>query len=230
MLGVIGGTGLVDVGFLGDYGKKEVETEYGPAELLASDNIVFIARHDLSHSTPPHKVNNKANIKALEKQGVGGIVGISSTGSLSREIRPPAIVVPSDYINFWSISTFFDDEIVHVTPQLDEELRQKIIKAAEKARVDVHTKGVYVQTTGPRLETKAEVEALIKLGGDLVGMTMASEATLARELGIPYASICSVDNHAHGLSDKSLRSEDVAEEAARNSENIKRIILELAKQ
>ena len=58
--------------------------------------------------------------------------------------------------------------------------------------------GVYVQTRGPRIETVAEVAALAKIA-DIVGMTVASEATLACELGMDFAALCTIDNYANGL-------------------------------
>ena len=83
--------------------------------------------------------------------------------------------------------------------------------------------GVYVQTRGPRLETKAEVKMLDSFG-DIVGMTIASEATLARELDVKYAAICSVDNYAHGLVSKELDFEDVKEIAEKNSARVEKLL------
>jgi purine nucleoside phosphorylase len=83
--------------------------------------------------------------------------------------------------------------------------------------------GVYIQTTGPRLETKAEIE-MLKAFGDVVGMTMASEATLAKELGLPYASICSIDNFCHGITETPLKEQEILSSARQNVDAIKRVI------
>ncbi|MFH1126407.1 MAG: 6-oxopurine nucleoside phosphorylase, partial [Candidatus Altiarchaeota archaeon] len=95
-------------------------------------------------------------------------------------------------------------------------LRQHILSIARKNRIKLHDKGVYVQTAGPRLETKAEIN-VIKKWGDVVGMTMASEAILAQERGLAYAAVCTVDNYAHGISKEILDFKRVMEEAASHS-------------
>jgi 5'-methylthioadenosine phosphorylase len=82
------------------------------------------------------------------------------------------------------------------------------VTAGRAAGASVRTRGVYVQTTGPRLETPAEVAHFATLG-DIVGMTMASEATLANELDIPYAAVCSVDNYCNGLVERPLTFDQI---------------------
>jgi 5'-methylthioadenosine phosphorylase len=92
-------------------------------------------------------------------------------------------VIPSDFVSFWNIPTFHDEDVVHVTPVLDPELRKSLVDCIRDLGHTAHDGGVYIQTTGPRLETKAEIR-VFKEFGDLVGMTMPSEATLAVEKGI----------------------------------------------
>ena len=124
--------------------------------------------------------------------------------------------MPDDFVGFWDIPTFYDDRVVHVTPSLDPALREALVAAARVVHATVRDRGVYVQTKGPRLETRAEI-AFFKTIGDIVGMTMASEATLASELGIPYASLCTVDNFAHGIVDEPLSFEQIRETQRANT-------------
>ena len=201
-LGIIGGTSLFGSKFLEDAKEKEIETEYGTVYLLFtvthSHEVVFIPRHGKKENIPPHRINHKANIMAFKELNVEKIVGVTSVGSLKLDLKPRSIVVPHDYISLCYIPTFYDDEIVHVTPGLDEGLRRDIIKVATDLGVDLIERGVYFQTVGPRLETRAEIN-LIKNYADVVGMNMASEATLAKELELRYANISTVDNYAHGI-------------------------------
>jgi 5'-methylthioadenosine phosphorylase len=180
--------------------------------------MVFLPRHGLDGNTPPHGINHKANMKALADLNVEFIVGVSSVGSLKPEISPGCLFVPSDYINLSQIPTFFDDRCVHVTPGLDEELMLTLSQKCRELGVKVVGGGVYVQTQGPRLETKAEIKIFAGFG-DVVGMTMASEATLAREVSLRYASLCSVDNYAHGLAE-GLDFKDIKKRAAESAEII----------
>jgi 5'-methylthioadenosine phosphorylase len=220
VIGVIGGTLLPKTRLLEGAPKKSVKTPYGVAELAEGNDAVYIQRHGRGN-VPPHMINHRANIWALSKL-TDTIVGVGSTGSLKRGIKPPSIVVPDDFIGL-EPPTFFDGEIRHVTPGFDETLRKHILDTASWHRIKVVQSGVYVQTRGPRLETKAEVRMLAHYG-DIVGMTLASEATLACELGLKYAAICSVDNLAHGLSGNKLDFTDVKDNALRNGATVERLL------
>ena len=144
----------------------------------------------------------------MKEAGADRILATSSVGSLKVPIRPGTFVVPHDFVAFWNIPTYFDEEVKHVTPSIDEGLRKVLLAAARPVKARAAPKGVYVQATGPRLETKAEI-AFFKTLGDVVGMTVASEATLASELGIRYAALCSVDNYAHGLTAKPVTFREI---------------------
>jgi 5'-methylthioadenosine phosphorylase len=160
---------------------------------------------------------------ALKEKGITKIIGMNSVGSLKLEIPPPSILIPSDYINIWEIPTIFDKDVVHVVPALDEDLRNQLISQSKKQGLEIIDKGIYVQTKGPRLETRAEVSMLCNFA-DVVGMTMASEATLARESGLTYASMCSVDNYANGIVDEPLDNDKILANATVNGDKIRDFI------
>jgi 5'-methylthioadenosine phosphorylase len=77
--------------------------------------------------------------------------------------------------------------------------------AASAAGVPVVWGGTYGAVSGPRLETAAEIDRLERDGVDMVGMTGMPEAALARELGMQYAAIAVVSNHAAGRGDSAQR-------------------------
>jgi 5'-methylthioadenosine phosphorylase len=219
MIAILAGTVLLKAKSA-DIGKRErVKTPYGEAVLYVEEDVVFVQRH--TGGVPPHMINHRANIHAI-KRYTDQIVGVGSVGSLKREFGVGAIAIPTDYIDL-NPQTFYDNEIKHITPGFDEDLRQMILEGAKKAKIDVIDDGVYMQTRGPRLETKAEVR-MFKQFADIVGMTIASEATLAKELGIGYAAICSVDNFAHGIAGYNLDFEDIKNRASQNREKIETIL------
>jgi 5'-methylthioadenosine phosphorylase len=188
MLGIIAGTNPIGGEFEEGIGRKEtVRTGYGDADVFKGDDTIFLPRHGIAMDTPPHRINHRANISALKESGVDGVVCVCSTGSLNPEIPPGTLVVPHDYINFGMPLTFYDDRIRHIVPELDSGLRSRILEAS-------HGKdgGVYVQTHGPRFETKAEIRVLGQFA-DIIGMTMANEATLS--------ALCTVDNYANGVAE-----------------------------
>lgn len=219
---IIGGSGIENKEFLNEFKQEIVKTMYGNVLLFVKGKTVFLPRHGKNKTIPPHKINHKANICALNLLGVEKIFSLCSVGSLKESIKPGSIVVPNDYVDF-SPDSFLEFEMKFITPSIDRGLIKEIKDASKKAKVNVRKTGVYVQSRGPRLETKAEVK-IIKRWGDIVGMTMAKEAYLAQELGIPYASICSVDNYANGIKSKRLKSEDIQKRAEKNSKKLIRII------
>jgi 5'-methylthioadenosine phosphorylase len=227
-LGIIGGTSLFGTKLLEDAKEKEVETKYGTVYLLFTADVVFIPRHGKERNIPPHRINYKANLAAFKDLGVEKIIGVTSVGSLKRDIKPRSLVVPHDYISLCSIPTFYDDEIVHITPGLNAGLRNTLIKVAKDfGGIGLVEKGVYFQTVGPRLETRAEIN-LIKNYADVIGMNMASEATLAKELGLRYANISTVDNYAHGiLAEEELDYKKIVDAASKSMKDLEKVLMKL---
>jgi 5'-methylthioadenosine phosphorylase len=225
-LGIISGTIFIQgKGIFAHLKAETVETKFGPASVFCSDKVAFIPRHgeDPHCHILPHLVNYKANLQALKDLGVVEILGVNSTGSLKRRLKPGMLVVPDDYIMPTPGPTVIKEKPVHIVPALNDEVRRKCLETARECDVEVIDGGIYWQTAGPRLETRAEI-AMISQFADLVGMTMASEAIIAQELELPYASLCSVDNYAHGLEDKELTMEKILWHARRNAETILQIL------
>jgi 5'-methylthioadenosine phosphorylase len=225
--GIIGGGNLSNLSVFKNKKPRDILTPYGKVFYYLIDRLPLILRHGLKGNIPPHKINYRANISAFKKLGVEYVFAFNSVGSLKKEIKPGNILIPSDYIDFDTL-TFYEKNPKFITPQTSEELRKIIIQILEKLNLKFFRKGVYFNTKGPRLETKAEIN-LIKSFANVVGMTMAKEATLANELGLEYTSVCSVDNYAHGLIKKPLSIKDIKENQKKNKKNIERIIKEILK-
>ncbi|MBA3033408.1 MAG: S-methyl-5'-thioinosine phosphorylase [Gammaproteobacteria bacterium] len=215
MLAIIGGSGLTQLSCLEIERREVVRTPYGePSGTLAYGSIgrqqvVFLARHGHGHTIPPHRVNYRANIWALVKAaGADGIVSVASVGGMRDDLKPGALVVPHQIIDYtWGrLATFFDGgdaAVVHVdfTEPYDRSLRERLLRAGEMALLPLAGTAVYAATQGPRLESAAEIERLVRDGADIVGMTGMPEAVLARELKTPYAAVCVVANWAAGRGD-----------------------------
>lgn len=230
VIGIIAGSGLRGAPLLEGGEARPRDTPYGapsdaPVVARRGDtDVVLLTRHGPDRRIPPHRLNHRANLWVLQDLGATAILGTASCGSLKKSIRPGAFVIPHDFVSFWSIPTFHDEEVVHATPGLDARLRDVLATAGKAAKTSVRTHGVYVQTSGPRLETPAEIVHFATLG-DVLGMTMASEATLANELGIPYAAVCSVDNYCNGIVDVPLTFDAIRATQERNRDALARIVL-----
>ena len=227
-LGILSGSGAYDLG-MEIVEEFEVETPYGmPSSKIqvveaGGNRAVFIRRHGPEHTIPPHKINHRANIYALKSIGVEHVISIGSVGSLKEGIKPPAIVIPEDYISPFRVDTFYDEKVEHITPEMDDVLRNSLRESALSLGMDVHFGGVYLQTLGPRLETKAEIRMYSRFA-DIVGMTVGSEATLSQELGMRFAAICSVDNYAHGIGGEVPDFQEILKRAKVNQERTKAIV------
>lgn len=216
MLAVIGGTSLLDCP-LPPLREERVMTPFGAATLLAGDEAVFLLRHQ--HGRPPHRINHRANLSALALLGADRVVLIGSTGSLRPEVAPGSLLIPDDYATIAPVPTVHDRAIAHASPVFSPALAARLARVVPEAREG----GVYVQTPGPRLESRAEVRALA-LFADVVGMTCASEATLANELGLEVAALCTVENYANGIASEEVSYEAIVEAARANRDRMTGLI------
>jgi len=205
MLGIIGGTSLLEFSF-GDLKKKVVHTPYGSSEVLLGSGVALLLRHQKRRA--PHQISYRAHLSALAILGVNRIIAIGSTGSLRASISPGCLVIPDDYITLTGSPTIFNHSIGHISPEFSPELINSLTKAVPDARVG----GIYIQTDGPRIETVAEIKWMAEIA-DIVGMTVASEATVAKELEIPFAAICTVDNYANGIASEEVTYDQIVANA-----------------
>lgn len=211
MLAIIGGSGLTTLSNLDVSHREVVRTPYGEASgalvfgQICGKPAVFLPRHGYGHTIPPHMVNYRANMWALHHHKVTGVISVASVGSIRPDLQPGDIVLPDQIIDYtWGRkSTMFDGNgtpVTHVdfTEPYDADLRRRILSAGQQLSIEIKVDAVYAATQGPRLETAAEINRLERDGADVVGMTGMPEAILARELGLPYAAINVVANHAAG--------------------------------
>ena len=207
---IIGGSGLE--GIL--QGSRHVRkgTPYGPAPPITigktgNEEIAFLPRHGPEHDLPPHKVNYRGNLFALKQLGVERIIATNAVGSINPEYAPGDLAIPEDIIDMTKTryTTFFDGApVTHVdlSQPYCPEIRRVMIEESKHAKPKTWTNSVLVATEGPRYETPAEIRMLGKLGGDIVGMTGAPEAFLARELQMCYSTLCFISNRAAGKQEK----------------------------
>jgi 5'-methylthioadenosine phosphorylase len=214
MLAIIGGTGLTQLPNLEIARREVVRTPYGdPSGALTLGTIrgqpvAFLARHGYGHTIPPHRVNYRANVWAIAQQKVKYIVSVASVGGIRADLGPGTLAVPHQILDYtygreFTYFTGVDRSVVHVdfTQPYCEPLRQRLMEAAREAGEPIVEGGTYATTQGPRLETAAEINRLERDGADMVGMTGMPEAALARELGLCYAALAVVVNHAAGRGD-----------------------------
>ncbi|MGQ9921873.1 MAG: MTAP family purine nucleoside phosphorylase [Desulfobacca sp.] len=192
------------------------DTPFGrsnPVHLFVHQDIPFavLSRHgETSYEVSAPYVNDRANLYALRALGVEKILAWCAPGAINEGMAPGDLVIPDDILDegHQQPYTFFSGRglgFVRQNPVFCPELRQVLIQGLDAGPFPVHAAGVYTATTGPRLETPAEIRKFRLLGGDVVGMTLVPEVFLARELECCYAAICYVVNYAEGIKDRPLQ-------------------------
>lgn len=210
-VGIFGGSGLYRL--LDGVEEGEVETPYGmPSGPVSRGNaggraVVFLPRHGLDHQFPPHRINYRANLWALHHLGVRRILGPCAAGSLQPHLHPGDVVVCDQLVDrTWGREgTFFDgpepNHIAFADPYCDD-LRRVALAAVTAQGMRAVDGGTVVVVPGPRFSTRAESRWFRAQGGDVVNMTQAPEAALARELGLCYATLALVTDYDTGVEDR----------------------------
>jgi len=235
-IGIVGGSGLYEMAGLTDISEVQVETPFGnPSDAyrvgtLEGKRVVFLARHNRSHSISPSELNFRANIYGFKKLGVEWILSASAVGSLKEELRPLDIVLPDQFYDRTKtrISTFFGNGIVvHVSfaHPLCAKLADVIEQGARDSGVPVKRGGTYVCMEGPQFSTVAESNTYRKYGADLIGMTNLQEAKLAREAEICYTTMALVTDYDCWHPDHdAVTVKEVIANLKKNSDNAQKII------
>jgi len=235
-IGIVGGSGLYEMAGLTDISEVQVETPFGnPSDAyrvgtLEGKRVVFLARHNRSHSISPSELNFRANIYGFKQLGVEWILSASAVGSLKEELRPLDIVLPDQFYDRTKtrISTFFGNGIVvHVSfaHPLCAKLADVIEQGARDSGVPVKRGGTYVCMEGPQFSTVAVSNTYRKHGADLIGMANLQEAKLAREAEICYTTMALVTDYDCWHPDHdAVTVKEVIENLKKNSDNAQKII------
>ncbi len=205
-LGVIGGSGFYQMDGLDNLTYLEIETPFGPPSspimigTLEGLSVGFIARHGPGHMLTPTEVNYRANIYALKSLGASRVIGISACGSLREDYSPGQIVIPDKLVDFTRKreTSFFQNGLVAhigVAKPFCPDYSAQIFTAAADGEAPIKLGGVAITIEGPRFSTTAESQLYRSWGIDLIGMTTAPEAFLAREAELCYCPLFHVTDY-----------------------------------
>jgi 5'-methylthioadenosine phosphorylase len=205
-IGIIGGSGLYAMSGLSDWREVRIKTPFGdPSDAfvvgtLEGRRVAFLARHGRGHRILPSDLNFRANIYAMKLLGVQRIISVSAVGSLQEDLRPGEFLVPDQFFDSTKgrRSTFFGGGLVgHVSfdkPTCGP-LSSVLADACVSTGVPVHRKGTYICMEGPQFSTLAEAHFHRAMKFDVIGMTNVTEAKLAREAEICYATIAMITDY-----------------------------------
>lgn len=206
-IGVIGGSGLYQMPEIDEVERLTIDTPFGKPSgdvlvgSLRGKRVAFLPRHGEGHVHSPASIPQRANIYALKSLGVRFCIAVNACGSLREDYAPGHIVTPDqifDYTIGRRDRSFFEDGIVahiSVADPMDATLRNLIADGVEMNGGTVHRTGTFLIEDGPRFATRAESNIFRQWGCDLIGMTTAPEAFLAREAEIAYASMAHITDY-----------------------------------
>jgi 5'-methylthioadenosine phosphorylase len=237
-IGVIGGTGLYAMKELKIIREIKIKTPFGaPSDnlilgTLSGIKVVFLPRHGRKHAILPSEINQRANMWALKSIGVKTIISASAVGSLKEELAPTHFVFPDQFVDQTKgrPSTFFGNGIVGHVPLAEPfclDISDMMYKEAKKLGITCHKGGTYCCMEGPAFSTKAESNFHRKMGYSIIGMTMATEAKLAREAGFHYAPVSLVTDYDCWKEGEEVSQHKVSETLQANVENIRRLLVKI---
>jgi 5'-methylthioadenosine phosphorylase len=237
-IGIIGGSGLYSMNGLTKTREVQVKTPFGaPSEafvlgMLEGKRVAFLARHGRGHRILPSEINFRANVYAMKMLGVERIISVSAVGSLMENLQPGEFLVPDQFVDRTKnrASTFFGDGLVaHVgfdKPTCGQ-VSGALADASVHCGVKVHRRGTYVCIEGPHFSTVAEANMHRQLKFEVIGMTNVTEAKLAREAEICYATIAMItDFDCWHPEHESVTASQVIATLVQNAENAQRVLRE----
>ena len=237
-VGIIGGSGLYNLKELDKVNNIQIDTPFGKpsSDFLTGElhdiPVVFIPRHGIGHVLLPTEIPFRANIWGLKKLGVTHLISVGAVGSLKEEIIPGHIVFPDQFIDLTRhrTSTFFGNGIVaHVQfgDPVCPKLSEKLVQSAQTVGASIHLGGTYICMEGPAFSSRAESLLYRSWGADVIGMTNAQEAKLAREAEMSFASIAlATDYDCWHVSESEVNVDDIIKVMHENVETARRIIVE----
>ena len=205
-VGIIGGSGLYEMQGLNVLSERTVETPFGapsdPYVIGEIDGVrvAFLSRHGRGHRFTPSEVNYRANIFGMKVLGAHTILSASAVGSMKEDYAPTDIVFPHQFIDRTRHrpDTFFGNGLVaHVAfaDPICAGVSFLMADAGREAGAKVHVGGTYVCMEGPQFSTRAESNLYRTWGADVIGMTNLTEAKLAREAELCYATMALVTDY-----------------------------------
>jgi len=238
-IGVFGGSGFYSL--IENAREVTVETPYGaPSDKLAigevaGKRVAFLPRHGKAHALPPHVINFRANLWAMQELGVTRIIGPTACGSLKAGVKPGDMVVADQVVDRTNgrKDTFYEGPITTHVGFADPycpQLRPIAIDALRASGITTHEKGTIVVIQGPRFSTRAESKWFQDAGWEVINMTQYPECYLARELQICYVNISLITDYdvgVEGLDIAPVSHAHVMKIFASNNERVKQAIFRI---
>ena len=185
-IAVLSGTGMSDLALemsnnASRNSEIRVDSQWGQVPTILVETglgkVLLIDRHHREGEarTPPHEIEHRANIHAAKSFSPDLILSVNSVGTMIEDLPPGMIGVASDVLDLatrpW---TFHDEDAIHAdrTSIFDKKASEICSLALSKTQEGTPSRLVVAQCIGPQFESPSEIDALVRLGADVVGMTL----------------------------------------------------------
>ena len=240
-IGIIGGSGLDNPDILEQAHDLSVNTVWGapsaPLRLgkISGVDVALLGRHGRQHTIPPTQVNYRANVQALKDAACTHILATTAVGSLREEIGRGDLVIIDQFIDFTKqrAMSFYESFAPHrpmhapMAEPFDAKMRATLMAVCEERGFVYHRSGTVVTIEGPRFSTRAESRMFRAWGADIINMSVATEAALANEAGIPYAAVAmSTDYDCWKTDEEAVSWEAVLAVFSANAQKVTRLLVQ----
>lgn len=168
-------------------------------------------------------------VRIAKESKVKTILLTNAAGGLNPQFNVGDFVVLRDLLILPSVPDILDgsnaDDFGIQKSPFDSTLSD-ILNNSVKSICGSAKNGTYAYMPGPAYETRAEVEFLLSLGADVVGMSTAYEALYARESGIDAAGLSLVTNVHDSESHGKITHREVLDEASKAKPDFNAIVHE----
>ena len=235
-IGVIGGSGIAEFFGGAPTTVHRIGTPFGAPSAPITEGrvgertVLFLPRHGVGHTIPPHRVNYRANIDAVRSLGAEAIVTVSSVGSLKEELPPGTFVLPSQFVDLTKQrpTTFYDGgRVFHVSlaDPFCPDLSARAAAVGRELGTPFREGATYVCVEGPRFSTRAESK-FFRTFADVIGMTLVPEVTLARERALCYVCLAMVTDF-DVWAERPVEAREIVETMHRNVARMGRVLSKL---
>ncbi len=239
-IGVFGGSGFYKFG--DEVQEIIVDTPYGEPSspifiaTIEGKRVAFLPRHGVNHAYPPHMINYRANVWAMQQIGIKYLFGPCAAGSLQKNVQPGEFVICDSFVDrtMGRKDTFYDGPITtHIScanPYCPD-LRALCIQAAKELNIPHHPTGTTVVINGPRFSSKAESKWFSKMGWEVINMSQYPENVLSRELEMCYVNISLITDYDCGMEGEIIptATQEIMEVFNKNLANLQKLLFKVIK-
>ena len=162
-------------------------------------------------------------VSIIHSLGCHTVFITNAAGCLKQDWQIGNFMLISGYLDYTYLNGSDPSSVVLFE---EEHINQYIKIIVAKLGISLR-KGIYTGVLGPSFETSAEIQDIISLGGNAVGMSTLHEIMKANELGLKVVGISCLTNYGAGMEGSLLSHENVLETSNQVNGDFSRLLIEI---